>query len=76
MATTAQLKRRIDRLCPEQGFFTVEDFVLAQKYMLPDETQTEAMCRLWPNKLEHPWLLQKALESEAREPPENTGEIQ
>ena len=79
--TTEQLKKRLDRLQEDGGHFTIEDFVQAEKAMQPGEAQAEAMHRLWPAKVEHPWLIGKALEQEECEriewsDPANAGEMQ
>tara|TARA_R110002072_G_scaffold208016_1_gene365519 strand:+ start:2081 stop:2275 length:195 start_codon:yes stop_codon:yes gene_type:complete len=61
------LKRRLAHLQREGGYYTTEDFLMAEKLTLPSETLAEAMSRLWPHKTEHPWLIEKAEEREQEE---------
>lgn len=76
MATTEQLKKRLDRLQGDGGYYTIEDFVMANQLKKSGETVAEAMHRLWPHKVEHPWLIEKAQEREIQFGPANRGEIQ
>ena len=48
----------------------------AEKLMRPSEAHDETMRRLWPSKVWHSWLIEKALEQEIQLNPENAGEIQ
>jgi hypothetical protein len=76
MATTEQLKKRLDRLQGKGGYYTAEDFLMADQLKQSSETLAEAIHRLWPNKVEHPWVIEKAQEREMQLGPANRGEIQ
>ena len=76
MATTEQLKSRVNLLQKSGEYYAPEDFMTAEKLMRPSEAHDETMRRLWPSKVWHSWLIEKALEQEIQLNPENAGEIQ